>query len=258
MSFDRESTARLAPELDKLLANERPLRGPPPAVAQRLSERLALSLGEPVRRAPLAPRMWPQVMVMAAGVALFTGGLVRMNQGAAAPSDSFASQPRTPFVRVILQRPPHARGVAASALSEVRAPALTIASHVTAARAPEPPVVSASDKSVADKLVPAKSVPHKSVTDEADLLQREATLLESARAALLARDFTAADMALAAHEKEFLRGQLAEERDAVRIRLLLARGDDRAASAYAQQFLNRYPTSALRFEIASLITEPTP
>lgn len=250
MNSERMSVERLAPELDKLLVTERRLCGPDAATAARLSDRLSLALsltlsqGAPplVSAVPrMSHRVWPHAVAVATGLALLAGGLVRLREPVSPASDVFSRQTMKPFTRLVLRAPLSARA-ALSAAEALNRKVTRGFSEIRPALAPAPVAALAPNIT----------------TDEADLLQREAALIEAARAALSARELAAADAALLTHQKEFPRGQLAEERDALRIRACLARGDDHAASAEAKQFLNHYPNSALRSQIAALITEPTP
>jgi hypothetical protein len=71
----------------------------------------------------------------------------------------------------------------------------------------------------------------------------ERDLVARARQALLARDFAAADDALMRHARRFPDGQMAEERDSLRVRVAVARGDHDAARALAAEFARRHPGS---------------
>lgn len=74
-----------------------------------------------------------------------------------------------------------------------------------------------------------------------DSLGREAALLRGARKAALAKDHAAARVALAAHAREFPRGELAPERWTLTIELACAAGDAVAATRAAAAFASAYP-----------------
>jgi hypothetical protein len=74
-------------------------------------------------------------------------------------------------------------------------------------------------------------------------LDAERELVAKAREALLAHDFPAAVAALDRHARRFPAGQLAEERDSLRVRVTAARGDSDRARALAADFARRHPGS---------------
>lgn len=81
------------------------------------------------------------------------------------------------------------------------------------------------------------------VVEVEDTLRSERLLLDTARAAM-ARSPADALVQLEAHEKKFARGQLAEERDALRIQVLVAVKPDEAKTRFAE-FERTYPHSPL-------------
>jgi hypothetical protein len=84
------------------------------------------------------------------------------------------------------------------------------------------------------------------VEEPEQTFERERELLELANAALQRGDLAAADRALLGHRRSFPRGMLSEERDALAIGVLLARGQTDAARARATRFVSRYPQSIHR------------
>ncbi len=73
----------------------------------------------------------------------------------------------------------------------------------------------------------------------------EVRLLEPARTDIARGDYNKALRAIAAHQQQYPNGQLAEEREALRVRALWAMGNQSAAQVAAAAFRNRYPRSAL-------------
>ena len=85
-----------------------------------------------------------------------------------------------------------------------------------------------------------------------DAFDREQSLLERARTALVRHDAAAAEQALDEADKQFPRPRHAEERDYLRIQTLRERGDSARARERAQAFLAKYPTSLLRARVEAL------
>jgi hypothetical protein len=83
----------------------------------------------------------------------------------------------------------------------------------------------------------------------------ELGLLAPARMSSARGDYEAAMRSLAKHQREFPNGQLAEEREALRIRALWGLGRKPAAEAAADAFRTRYPRSGLLSWMKGL---PTP
>lgn len=84
----------------------------------------------------------------------------------------------------------------------------------------------------------------KQVLPPARLLAEERKLLSTAQEALARRDFDDAERSLRQHKSEFGRAaKLAEERDALYIRVLVARGSSASARARFELFQKNYPSS---------------
>ena len=81
----------------------------------------------------------------------------------------------------------------------------------------------------------------------ASTLAAERTLIERAKAALLRKNYVAAQRALSDHRRSFRAGLLAQERDALRVRLAIARGDA-DTEALKAAFKKAYPGSVFRFK----------
>jgi hypothetical protein len=85
-----------------------------------------------------------------------------------------------------------------------------------------------------------------------DPFDREKSLLERARSALVRHDAQAADEALSAAERQFPRSRHEEERDYLRIQVLREQGDGDGARTRAKAFLAKYPESFLRSRVEPL------
>lgn len=77
-------------------------------------------------------------------------------------------------------------------------------------------------------------------------LREEAALVDEARSALAAKDLVTANERLARADSRFPRGRLAEEREALAVRIAAAGGDEARAARLARTFVERHPTSPLR------------
>jgi hypothetical protein len=73
----------------------------------------------------------------------------------------------------------------------------------------------------------------------------EAGLLEPARRGIGSGNYGTAMSAIARHQREYPRGQLAQEREALRVRALWGMGQKPAAESAAAAFRKRYPRSGL-------------
>lgn len=84
----------------------------------------------------------------------------------------------------------------------------------------------------------------------------ELLLLQGARAAVAAADFTTARDALQEHARRFPSGQLAEEREALRVKTLLGLGRSQEARQAARAFEARFPDSVLGPTVSNLTRAP--
>jgi hypothetical protein len=91
------------------------------------------------------------------------------------------------------------------------------------------------------------------VTPPVSTLEAEQRLLQQAQVALTQHDAPAALVALAQHERRFPRAQLAEEREALRVRALLLAGQKVEAKAAYVKFAKRFPHSAFVGKLAQAI-----
>ena len=76
-------------------------------------------------------------------------------------------------------------------------------------------------------------------------LSAERALLEVARAAMAKGDLPATFTALEKHERDFAKGRLAEEREALFIQALHAAGRETEAASRTERFNKQFPDSLL-------------
>jgi hypothetical protein len=76
-------------------------------------------------------------------------------------------------------------------------------------------------------------------------LSAERTIVERARSALVRGDGEAALVAVAQHEREFSRGQLAEEREVLAVQALVTAGRIQEAAERGARFRKAFPNSLL-------------
>jgi hypothetical protein len=133
----------------------------------------------------------------------------------------------------------------------------------TQGTAPAPPPIAAAAESIATAApAPASASPSAPPGPAAppappaatgtDAFDREQSLLERARSALVRHDASAAEAALDEHDRQFPRSRHAEERDYLRIQMLRERGDDARMRERAKAFLAKYPESMLRARVEPL------
>lgn len=125
----------------------------------------------------------------------------------------------------------------------------------TVVATPSPPALAASPRIAAPepdltsfdppRHLAAARQPHRALSQEEEYA-RELRLLQPAREALAREDFASALAATAAHERRFPRGQLVEEREALRIVALAGARRTAEARAAAAAFHERFPHSLLQ------------
>jgi hypothetical protein len=99
---------------------------------------------------------------------------------------------------------------------------------------------------------PARARPAKPVA-EAQAYAMELLVLQPALEAVARRDFASSLAAIAAHQRRFPAGQLAEEREALRVKALLGLGRVPEAVHAGALFRARFPHSALLGQIQELL-----
>lgn len=170
---------------------------------------------------PSAPRRAPRTLLLIAA-AVAVAGLSAAGAGLFWQSPSGVV--RAVEVRTVVASPPPAP------IPEAR----EAAPFVAESRAPAPPGRPKSTAQVESGA--ATSIQTYAI---------EAGLLEPARRGIGSGNYSAAMGAIARHQREYPRGQLAEEREALRVRALWGMGQKPAAESAAAAFRKRYPRSGL-------------
>jgi hypothetical protein len=111
----------------------------------------------------------------------------------------------------------------------------------TAAARPEPEATTSATASAAPAT--STSAPSRGGASTTANLRAERLLLERATAALMRGDANSALGALREHAQRFPRGELAEEREVLRVRALRAAGQNDAADQSAKDFKRQFPSS---------------
>jgi hypothetical protein len=119
----------------------------------------------------------------------------------------------------------------------------------SAATDPEPPLV--SSRSAKPKSAAAK----KSAID-VEAYAAELRVLRPAQQAVSRGEFTSALAAVVKHQRRFASGQLAEEREALRVKALLGLGRTADARRAGAGFRQRFPHSALLGRIDEMLESP--
>jgi hypothetical protein len=137
---------------------------------------------------------------------------------------------------------------------------VTIVSAPSAAPSTAPPPAPSPTPCAQDTTAPPKpsaapsAKPSASATGPSaqDAFDKEQSLLERARSALVRHDVAAAEQALDECEKQFARSRHAEERDYLRIQVAREKGDVDKTRALAKTFLTKYPQSLLKTRVEQL------
>lgn len=224
--------ARLPPlsnSVRALMANERVLQSADAALRQRVLERARAAIEDRPSGIGLRLIGYSSLRTRAARTILLVAAAVAI-AGLAAAGANFYGSGRAPAPRFVAALAPAASPVDVSQ-QYVAAPAVSSASPAEAEPLnPHRPVVTTPD--------PVRA-------PSASTFALELALLEPARRSIAHSDFTGALAAIARHQREYPRGQLAEERAALRVRALWGMGDKTAAESAAALFRKRYPHSGL-------------
>jgi hypothetical protein len=206
-----------SPEIRAVLDQERVIPPVPASQRARVIARARASLGAPVvatsALSTSAPRTrWPA----AAAAALVVSAAV----GAAA-YEIHARMARDPVT-----------------------PATTVApvSRLVAPSAPAPSPPSAADDDLVLATEPAVGAPGLSSAGSA---REELRLLRQARVAVARNEFAVALVPITEHARRFRNGRLAEEREALRVKVLVGLGRTNEARRAASDFQKHFPRSVL-------------
>lgn len=107
-----------------------------------------------------------------------------------------------------------------------------------------------------DPPVPSARSTLTSTRSGVDAYALELPVLQPAQRAVARRDFASALAAIAEHQAQFPSGVLAEEREALRVRVFVGLGRMEDARRAAQSFRKRFPKSALHDRIDRMLRSP--
>jgi hypothetical protein len=226
------------PEIAALLADARPIEGPSAAVKSAVRARVMLTVSagatassaESLANGASAKSAAGVFSVKGAlGAVMVTGVAVALVWFALAkPNASTAARPVAREPAVVLSAP--------TTMTTVVAPSVTVPAVAVPAVAVVPAAV----------VVPDAGAVTVRASEPRETLAEEQRLIERAQRALRAEDADGALRALGAHQQRFARGQLAMEREALRVRALVASGRTGEARTAAERFASRWPDSPLR------------
>jgi hypothetical protein len=249
---------RLTPELQSLLAAERDAGGPDAGARDRVSRRLAQTLGVTLAaagassaatsgaqaalpKALVGKSLGAKLLVAALVGGVGVGGVVTtvtlMHRHAAKSAHRATTPPVAPA-------PP--------ATAPAYAPP---APPVAAAPVAAPSLAAAEASPPGETAVPSRAEPHRAPR-HGDLAAERALLAE-ARAAMQASQAARALALLDDHAHRFAHGQLAEERDAMRVGALWLAGDHDSARRHADEFARRHPDSLFLPSVQRAVTAPS-
>ena len=239
MTRDDDELLPLTPDLEGLLESERRAPSAPAEARERVRSRLALAVGAAAVGAAgsATANGTPPLGTTALKAAPTVGKLLALKVGlgvAAAIGVGIGAH-------VLLTKSP--APVAAPAVAPT--PVTERGERSERKRGNAEPVATPpapEATSIEPPSLPAPSTPahkHAGVGD----LAGERALLESARSALAEGDPARAQKMLERHAQRFPRGQLAEEREGLAVRALVAAGRPDEARARAQAFERRWPRS---------------
>ena len=289
---DETNLAPLPPEVSSLLEDERARTEPPAEVKDRMYGRLALALGLPwgpggpggpggsASSAPGTPPADPGIASGGLGVAAkAAAGAGSAAAGVAMPAAvtvavAFAVGAVTGSVATHLlheqgEPPAHveARGepaaVQPSSRGHQRRPPGAAVIHLAGADRSVETTRETTSSPGAPPLkrrpsrLPARQPSNDAASVPDPQLAAERALVERARSALIRKRPADALAAAAQHHRDFPTGRLAEEREAIRVLALTARGEHEQARKRALRFRARYPNSLLRATVdAALQARP--
>ncbi|MEO6601985.1 MAG: hypothetical protein ABIQ16_19050 [Polyangiaceae bacterium] len=198
----------------------------PTITKQRVSQCLTASIGAPALSAAHPVSARPSAKAWA-GLRAYPGAFIAgiaLGSALGAGLALALQKPATPEIRYV-SRP----------ISEaiVSAPIAQVSAQSALAPAPKPAAVSTSSAPAAND--------HRGAAQLAD----QQALLDVARRAFTRSDYESALQTLAVHERRFPKSVLGEEREALRIKALAARGQLAEAKARAVRFKARFSQSLL-------------
>ena len=214
----------LPDEIAALLATERAIASVPAERRHRSLRRAESALAQATTAHHVQRSLWKFGRLLAAAAVVFSAFAVaatRARNHAAGRATETSAAPTASAAPVSVEPAPEL------------APSTSVPSAASVEQdAPAPPVASSA-------------APALRTRTRAEERKLELTLLEPARAALDRADFPAAFRAIHDHQQAFPRGQLSEEREALRVLALLGEKRVSDARAAANAFSARFPHSVL-------------
>lgn len=233
MSGDEQEP--LDPVLASLFDAERRRGGPPPDTRDRVRGRLTASLGAAAgsRAGDVGPRG-------AAGTAHALGGI-------------------TGRALAVLGALVVGGAIGAAAMSTFSPPRIVYVDRVVTAPAPTRTERTAEPTAEPTVSTPAPSasappILHPADPGRDDTLARERAMLDVARSALSSGEAARALDAVERHAREFPKGKMSEEREAIAVQALVKLGRRDAAGARGAAFRKHYPSSVLAPVIDAALT----
>jgi hypothetical protein len=235
MTMDKDGSRTpppLAPSLGVLLAHERVIAPQSHAVRQRALARAHAVLHE--ERTPWFHRFVPSRRLLVSAAAAV--GLI----AAAAAAYQHLRRPAPQVVPTVTPVPSHQASAFPSVLEVTSAPAAAPPATVASPSAVPPQAAKAARRSQGAPLAQARP--------------EELRLLVLARQASNRGDYPSVLAAVSEHQSRFPSGQLAEEREALRIKALVGLGRLGEARSAAAEFRRRFPRSVLLSKIDNLLS----
>jgi hypothetical protein len=223
--------------IESLLANERTIEPVPEEVRMRavgrarteLAHRLRIDASDSrrffrLRKVTVAVAAAAGVMLVAFGAVAFRAVYRSNFMNGISPANTSAPEPRIPN-----------RQVSATWLDDL-------------------PEVSPVVTTTTERSSKAKVAGRAKTENDSETYALELGLLQPAYHAVARHDFTSALAAIASHQRRFASGQLAEEREALRVKALLGLGRRAEAKQAAFAFGKRFPRSVLLQRIEGLLS----
>lgn len=229
------------PEIAALLDDARPIERAPDSARVAVKAKVLATVGASAGGAVAASAKVAPASSWWAAIAMI-GVVIAAVMALRAPSSSHRAHESEPTALA-----PDARSTVQSALEAP--PTATPPSSIPPVSAVEDAAAPARAHAAPDAGGPGAA----RAQDPADSLAEEQRLLDQARGALAAHEADRAMSALSQHARRYARGVLSMEREALRVRALLAADRREEARATADRFVARWPSSALRSAVEAMV-----
>jgi hypothetical protein len=257
----KEPSDRLPPYVSDLLAVERAAPPPSRKVQDRVRARVAATVvagavtggaatataAKGASAGALASLAAAKATVIAVVAVTATGGVALHRHRARTAEVVRAAEPR-------VARPVPDLPTAIPVASQPTVPVVVTAPEAVAVEPRPAPLRSRSPVAAAPRVdqEPARGIP-----DRVAALADENALIDAARASLGKHDAAEAAILLEKHARSHPAGQMEEEREALWVQVLVARGQGAEARARAAAFQKRFPQS-IQIEVVSAALETIP